>query len=251
MIILECFNTHTQARIIISDHLKKDKDKDVESSKEINLNNKNPIGVKNSKQIKPSSSFQLTVITGKNIANRNNENSILNLQTESQILDQKGYDSEGYVGTDKIEIMNSREEAIINNNENENEDKSEDIDNDSSTSDSSDSDSDSDSNNENDDDSTYPSSTSKAYTLTEEVQRVLIEDFYPPISSSTVPGNSGRLYISLSSSSSSSSSTSSPSSSSSTSTSTSTPLRFSPMDRDGDVDDGDGDGDDMDGEENE
>ena len=250
MIILECFNTHTQARIIISDHLKKDEDKDVKSNKEINLNNKNPIGVKNSKQIKPLSSFQLTVITGKNIAIRNNENSILNLQTESQILDQKGYDSEGNVGTDKIEIMNSREEAMINNNENENEDKSEDIDNDSSTSDSdssySDSDSDSDSNNENDDDSTYPISTSKAYTLTEEVQRVLIEDFYPPISSSTVPGNSGRLYISLSSS---SSSTSSPSSSSSTSTSTSTPLRFSPIDRDGDVDDGDGV--DMDREENE
>lgn len=38
----------------------------------------------------------------------------------------------------------------------------------------------------------------KAYTLTEEVSSVLIEDFYPPISSSTVPGNPGRLLIILS-----------------------------------------------------
>jgi hypothetical protein len=37
----------------------------------------------------------------------------------------------------------------------------------------------------------------KAYTLTDEIQRVLIEDFYPPISSSTVPGNPGRLYVTL------------------------------------------------------
>ena len=37
----------------------------------------------------------------------------------------------------------------------------------------------------------------KSYTLTTEVQRILIEDFYPPISSSTVPGNPGRLYITL------------------------------------------------------
>ena len=39
--------------------------------------------------------------------------------------------------------------------------------------------------------------TSKAFTLTEEVQRVLIDDFFPPISSSTVPGNPGRLIITL------------------------------------------------------
>jgi len=35
------------------------------------------------------------------------------------------------------------------------------------------------------------------YKLSTEVQRCLIEDFYPPISSSTVPGNPGRLYIEL------------------------------------------------------
>ena len=35
------------------------------------------------------------------------------------------------------------------------------------------------------------------YTLSDEIQRVLIEDFYPPISSSTVPGNPGRLYVTL------------------------------------------------------
>ena len=38
----------------------------------------------------------------------------------------------------------------------------------------------------------------EAYRLSDEVQNVLIEDFYPPISSSTVPGNPGRLYINLS-----------------------------------------------------
>jgi hypothetical protein len=37
-----------------------------------------------------------------------------------------------------------------------------------------------------------------AYTLTEEVSSILIEDFFPPISSSTVPGNPGRLLIILS-----------------------------------------------------
>ena len=42
-----------------------------------------------------------------------------------------------------------------------------------------------------------PNTTSKAYTLTKEVQRVLIEDFFPPISSSTIPGNPGRLFITL------------------------------------------------------
>lgn len=36
------------------------------------------------------------------------------------------------------------------------------------------------------------------YRLSNEVQNVLIEDFYPPISSSTVPGNPGRLIVKLS-----------------------------------------------------
>ena len=35
------------------------------------------------------------------------------------------------------------------------------------------------------------------YQLSEEVQRVLIEDFLPPIGSSTVVGNPGRIYIDL------------------------------------------------------
>ena len=50
---------------------------------------------------------------------------------------------------------------------------------------------------EKDDDNDIPNTTSRAYTLTKEVQRVLIEDFFPPISSSTVPGNPGRLFITL------------------------------------------------------
>ena len=33
------------------------------------------------------------------------------------------------------------------------------------------------------------------FVVSEEVQRVLTEDFFPPIDSSTVPGNSGRLTI--------------------------------------------------------
>jgi pentatricopeptide repeat protein len=36
-----------------------------------------------------------------------------------------------------------------------------------------------------------------SFRISEEVQRILIEDFYPPIASSTVPGNPGRLYITL------------------------------------------------------
>ena len=36
-----------------------------------------------------------------------------------------------------------------------------------------------------------------SYLLVKELQTVLIEDFYPPISSSTVPGNPGRLMIQL------------------------------------------------------
>lgn len=231
-----------QARIIISDHLKKEKDKDKENDKEINLNNKNTIGVKNSKQIKPFSSFQLTVITGKNIANRNNENSELNLQnSDSQIQDKE----------EEIEMKISGDEMVENNHENEDKDM-----NDDDSSNNSDGDNDYNENDENDDELTYPSTTSKAYTLTEEVQRVLIEDFYPPISSSTVPGNSGRLYISLLSSSSlpfsSSTSSSSPSSFSS---SASTPLHSSPINRDVkvnvDVGDYDGDGEKTNGEESE
>ena len=35
------------------------------------------------------------------------------------------------------------------------------------------------------------------YRLMTEIQDVLIEDFYPPMSSSTVPGNPGRLYVIL------------------------------------------------------
>ena len=50
---------------------------------------------------------------------------------------------------------------------------------------------------EKDDNNDIPNTTSRAYTLTKEVQRVLIEDFFPPISSSTVPGNPGRLFITL------------------------------------------------------
>lgn len=42
------------------------------------------------------------------------------------------------------------------------------------------------------------SDESDAYRLSNEIQNVLIDDFFPPISSSTVPGNPGRLYITLS-----------------------------------------------------
>lgn len=41
------------------------------------------------------------------------------------------------------------------------------------------------------------SGSSTAYLLSEEVQRCLIEDFFPPISSSTVVNNPGRLYIDI------------------------------------------------------
>jgi hypothetical protein len=240
--------------VIISDHLKiekekdkdKDKDKDKEKDKEINLNHKNIIGVNYSKQIKPFSTFQLTVITGKNIANRNNENPEKKLQnSDSQIPDKEGYEENEE--NDDVEMKISRDGTIENKNENEKEDKNGD-DSDSNSSDSN-------ADDENDDELTYPSTTSKAYTLTEEVQRVLIEDFYPPISSSTVPGNSGRLYISLSSSSPSSSSSSpsssSPSSSSSSPSPTPTPLRSSPIKRDVSVDVDVGDSENMNGEENE
>lgn len=39
----------------------------------------------------------------------------------------------------------------------------------------------------------------RAYSLMREVQEVLIEEFYPPISSSTVPNNPGRLLVDLTS----------------------------------------------------
>ena len=38
----------------------------------------------------------------------------------------------------------------------------------------------------------------KPYRLIDEIQRLLIDDFYPPISSSTAPGNPGRLIIDIS-----------------------------------------------------
>jgi hypothetical protein len=39
--------------------------------------------------------------------------------------------------------------------------------------------------------------TALSFRLSSEIQSVLIEDFFPPISSSTVPGNPGRLYVNL------------------------------------------------------
>jgi hypothetical protein len=39
--------------------------------------------------------------------------------------------------------------------------------------------------------------SSSTFVLSDEIQRVLIEDFLPPIPSSTVPGNPGRLRIDL------------------------------------------------------
>lgn len=208
--------------MIISDHLKNEKEKD----KEKNLNNKNIIGSKNSKQSKPLSTFQLTVITGKNIANRNTENLIINSRnSDSKIPDKEGYENILYAGSEVKEENNENEKikfngnmvrSVENENMNENENRNEkeleinDSDNDINSNDSN-------KDNNNNDDFIDSSTTSKAYTLTEEVQRVLIEDFYPPISSSTVPGNPGRLYISLSSSLVSSTSSMSPSSSSSSS----------------------------------
>jgi hypothetical protein len=40
-------------------------------------------------------------------------------------------------------------------------------------------------------------SENQPYTLSAEIQSILIEDFLPPISSSTAPGNPGRLYVTL------------------------------------------------------
>jgi hypothetical protein len=36
-----------------------------------------------------------------------------------------------------------------------------------------------------------------SYRLIAEIQSVLIEEFYPPLSSSTIPGNPGRLTVSI------------------------------------------------------
>lgn len=35
----------------------------------------------------------------------------------------------------------------------------------------------------------------ETFTLSAEVQRALVENFFPPISSSTVPGNPGRIRV--------------------------------------------------------
>jgi len=39
------------------------------------------------------------------------------------------------------------------------------------------------------------SASSNSYRISAEIQNVLIENFFPPISSSTVPGNPGRLLV--------------------------------------------------------
>ena len=145
-------------------------EKEKEKLKEMEITN-------NSKQNKKGknafSSFLLTVITGQNIAVRNNENN--NFDQNSRTLDlqipdpyrtgqfsnifpreknEKNRDMKINSVSDKNKILNLKEDDTA--------------------------------------------TTSKSYTLTEEVQRVLIEDFFPPISSSTVPGNPGRLFITLS-----------------------------------------------------
>jgi hypothetical protein len=38
----------------------------------------------------------------------------------------------------------------------------------------------------------------QSFCISKEIQNLLVEDFYPPISSSTVPGNTGRLVVSVS-----------------------------------------------------
>ena len=45
--------------------------------------------------------------------------------------------------------------------------------------------------------SSSSSGSGSTFVLSDEIQRVLIEDFLPPIPSSTVPGNPGRLRIDL------------------------------------------------------
>ena len=131
-------------------------------------------GKQSKKEKNVFSSFLLTVITGQNIAVRNNnENFGRNSETlDLQIPDPYNLGQFSNIATrGKYEIRNREIKInnIIDKNKNTNINmKDEDVD-----------------------------TTLKSYTLTEEVQRVLIEDFYPPISSSTVPGNPGRLFITL------------------------------------------------------
>lgn len=126
------------------------------------------------KKMKLPSSISLTVITGQNIANRNNGNSqTLDPQipesSRSNVEENSSYENGGeYFSEEKKNRKEGEEER---EDEGEGGGEREDV---------------------------SDSTTSKSYTLTEEVQRVLIEDFFPPISSSTVPGNAGRLIITLS-----------------------------------------------------
>ena len=126
------------------------------------------------KKMKLPSSISLTVITGQNIANRNNGNSqTLDSQipesSRSNVEENSSYENGGeYFSEEKKNRKEGEEER---EDEGEGGGEREDV---------------------------SDSTTSKSYTLTEEVQRVLIEDFFPPISSSTVPGNAGRLIITLS-----------------------------------------------------
>ena len=39
--------------------------------------------------------------------------------------------------------------------------------------------------------------TSKPYRVSQEIQNMLVEDFFPPVSSSTYPGNTGRLLVNI------------------------------------------------------
>ena len=124
------------------------------------------------KKMKLPSSISLTVITGQNIANRNNGNvQTVDLQIpESNHLNVGDHSIDENGGRYFSEEKDNREKVekeVEGEGEGEGNDVSE-------------------------------STNSKSYTLTEEVQRVLIEDFFPPISSSTVPGNAGRLIITLS-----------------------------------------------------
>jgi len=46
-------------------------------------------------------------------------------------------------------------------------------------------------------DSRYESSGDDSFRLSAEIQRILVDDFYPPLSSFTAPGNPGRLMVPL------------------------------------------------------
>jgi hypothetical protein len=153
---------------MVAEETEKEKEKLKLKEKEVATNNK-----QNKKGKNAFSSFLLTVITGQNIAVRNNEN---NFDQNTQNLDLQIPDS---YWAGQFSNIFPREK---------NEEKNRDLKTNSMLE-----------NNKifsvRDEDTT---TTSKSYTLTEEVQRVLIEDFFPPISSSTVPGNPGRLFITLS-----------------------------------------------------